>query len=122
VQSMNNPELSGARLFQYFGRESGTMILLSPSAAVTLSNRLADAAASAGEIDSFAWPKQVASYVVASPTPSGVEHTLSFHLDVGRDSISAGELKRRRVAHSATFLFALIGLIAAVRWLYELLS
>ncbi len=63
MQAIGKPEISGARIFQYFGRESGTMILLSPDAAVSLSQQLADAATSIGEIDRFAWPKQVASYV-----------------------------------------------------------
>ena len=104
------------RVHQYSGKEKGIMVIGTATALSELGQELVNKTEKQPELAEEEWPKLVASRELGAAP----DYTISFHIETKRGNIPQTK-KEPEIVKTTFFIFAIIGVVATVKWLVSLL-
>ena len=104
------------RVHQYSGKEKGIMVIGSAAALNKLGQELISGTERQPELVEKEWPKMIASRELGTAP----DYTISFNIETTRGNIPPTK-KESEILKTAFFVFAIIGVLATVKWMVSLL-
>jgi hypothetical protein len=105
------------RVHQYSGKEKGIMVIGTASALNELGHELVTRTEKHPELVEEEWPKLVASRELGTAP----DYAISFHIETTRGNTPSTK-KESEILRTVFFVFAIIGVVATVKWIVSLLQ
>jgi len=103
------------RVHQYSGKEKGIMVIGTATALNELGQELISRTERQPELVEDEWPKLIASRELGTAP----DYTISFNIETTRRNIPPTK-KESEIVKTVFFAFAIIGVVATVRWIVSL--